>query len=118
MTQIEQEARALADFHQFFIGKEETLTVMFGVEAFERFHTATAHHAERHTAATQGWHRQNARNAKENGNDPHPNIGFHPAVNPAGMERTARDRSPTDCHDVDARKGHAPDRGLRHRLGI
>lgn len=47
MTQIEQEARALADFHQFFIGKEETLTVMFGVEAFERFHAAKAA-AQRH----------------------------------------------------------------------
>lgn len=47
MTDIEKDARALADFHRFFAGKEETLSVMFGIEALTLF-LAAKDAAQRH----------------------------------------------------------------------
>lgn len=47
MTQTEKDARALADFHRFFAGKEETLSVMFGIEALTLF-LAAKDAAQRH----------------------------------------------------------------------
>lgn len=38
--QLEKDAQALADFHQFFADKKETVAVMFGVKALELLNTA------------------------------------------------------------------------------
>lgn len=47
MTDNEKDARALADFHRFFADKEETLSVMFGIEALKLF-LAAKDAADRH----------------------------------------------------------------------